>query len=70
MKKYEYMELYDSEVVPLVDKVNEAGQEGWRLVGYTIADGGKTLAMMEREKDPEDFTDKDGNVPDSYNRMD
>lgn len=49
MSKYEYIELWEAETKTLIDKVNEAGQEGWKLVGYTIADGGNASAMMERE---------------------
>lgn len=51
MKKYEYKVVQDYATKRFsLDDVNALGQEGWRVVSYTIADGGQECCLLERER--------------------
>jgi hypothetical protein len=50
--KYEYKTLEESDTFKFtLDDVNKLGQEGWRVVWWSIVDSGKETILLEKQID-------------------
>jgi len=48
--KYEYKQLTNlpDSTIQFIDEINDMARDGWRLVAYSVSDGGYEQCLMER----------------------